>query len=356
MRILKNIGWIAAVFIFMFSCSMGNSKKVDGVAKDSTSVTENKKIIPVRIQRIEKEEIDRTVNRSVNLIAYKEINYAPASPGRINKIYVEIGSRVQKGQVLVEMDRTQFNQAATQYENAKINYQRIDTLHQLGSISEQTYDQTKTQYEVAKSSYEYLSKNTVLHSPINGIVTGKYYENGELYSGAPNTTAGKAAIITLMQINPLKALVSISQSYFPDIKEGMKATIATDLFPGTVFQGKVLKVYPTIDPATRTFKTEIVITNNAEKLRPGMFANIEIKLEKVKALVVPSSAVLKQEGTNTRYLFINDNNKAKKVKVKMGKQFDDKVEIISNEIKEGEEFVIEGQAKLLDGSEIKIVD
>ncbi len=350
MKVYKLFGWIVIQALLFTAC--GTDKGADAAARADTSAV---KVYPARVTKVQKQSITKTIDYTANLVAFKEIHFAPSSPGRINKIHVEVGDRVTKGQVLVEMDKTQLNQAATQYENAKINFRRIDTLHRLKSISEQQYDQVKAQYEVAKSSYEYLMENTNLLSPVNGMVTAKYFENGELYSGAPNTLAGKAAIVTLMQINPLKAVVSISQSYFSDVKQGMEASITTDIIPGKVFKASVYKVYPTIDAATRTFKTEIMVKNASEILRPGMFGNIKIKLKDTEALVVPSIAVLKQEGTNHRYVFVNDKGSARQVIVKIGKRFDDQLEIAADGLKEGDELIVDGQANLLNGSKIKLV-
>jgi RND family efflux transporter MFP subunit len=354
MKSIHSVGWtLSLAIVIMYSCNSEKMAEVKNKAAAAADTTE--KVIPIRVEPIQEHEITRTLDYSANLIAFKEINFAPASPGRINNIHVDVGSRIQKGQLLVEMDKTQLIQAASQYETAKSTFQRVDTLHQMGSISEQQYEQTKTQYELAKSGYDFLSENTTLVSPINGLVTGKYFENGELYSGAPNTQAGKAAVLTLMQINPMKALVSISQSHFPDVRAGMKVEITTDIFPDKTFRGTVNKVYPTIDAATRTFKTEILIENVNEILRPGMYGDISISLNKVNALVVPSIAILKQEGTNNRYVFLHEEGKATKVAVEIGKRFDDKIEIIGEGIQEGAELIIEGQANLLDGSLVEVV-
>ncbi len=253
------------------------------------------------------------------------------------------------------MDKTQLSQAKTQLENARFTFERIDTLYKLGSSSEQLFEQSKTQYEVAKSSVEFLKENTTLISPINGIVTGKYFEDGEFYSGAPNTPEGKAAVITLMQINPLKVIVNISQTYFPSIKEGMKAKITTDIYPEKVFSGTVYRIYPTIDPNTRTFQTEFIIPNPNEILRPGMYANIGLELHDAETLVIPAIGVLKQEGTNKRYVFINENGIARQISVTIDNRKDDKIEVSANGIKEGSELIIEGQANLMDGSKINVV-
>ena len=353
MKLISNFG-LAIVFAFaLASCNTKDKQK--GAVAGVDNATDSQ-VYPVEVQHIQEETIPRTIDYTANLIAWKEVHYAPSSPGRIKKIIVEVGSRVSKGEVLVEMDRTQLQQAITQLDNARANYQRVDTLHQLNSISEQQYDQAKTQYELAKSSYKFQKENTTLLSPINGIVTGKYFENGELYSAAPNTSAGKAAIVSLMTINPLKAIVNVSQSYYPYLKKGMKADITIDILPGKVFEGSVYKIHPTINPATRTFQTEMLIENNDEVLRPGMFATIEIKMEEEKALVVPAIAILKQEGTNNRHIFVNNNGTARQVEVKTGERYDDKVEVISNEINVGDELIVEGQANLLNGSRINITN
>jgi len=232
----------------------------------------------------------------------------------------------------------------------------MDTLHKLNSISEQQYEMAKTQYEVIKTNVDFLSKNTVLVSPINGIVTGKYFESGELYGAMPNTPAGKAAVITLMQINPLKAKINISERFYPLIRNGMKASVKVDIFPDKSFSGEVFRVYPTISADTRTFPVELIISNNNEILRPGMFARVSLDMGETDALIVSAIAVLKQEGTNDRYVFIAENDSvARKVIVQIGQRFDDKIEIVSDEIKEGDNIIIAGQEKLLDGSNIKVV-
>jgi len=193
-----------------------------------------------------------------------------------------------------------------------------------------------------------------MQSPFNGLVTAKYYEAQEMYSGAPNTQAGKAAVITLMQIDPLKAFVDVPERYFPNIQKGMDARLALDVYPDTTFHGQVNRVYPTIDKTTRTFQVEVLVDNPKERIRPGMFAKITLDMEDVRSLVVPSIAVLKQEGTDNRYVFINNNGQAQKIKVRIGKRFNDQLEIISDKIQEGMDLIVSGQGKLLDGVKLEV--
>lgn len=309
----------------------------------------------VKTLRLEKQKIARTIEYSSSIIAFEEVHLASASPGKIDEILVEIGDRVAKGDILVKMDQTQLHQARVNLQNTETDFLRLDTLNKVGGISKQQYDQMKARYDIAKSNYEFLQKNTILRAPFNGVISGKYYENGELYSGAPNTSAGKAAILSVVQIDPVKALVNISETYYPVLKTGMNASVTSDLYPDKTIIGKVMRVHPTFDPASRTFTVEIRIENRQELLRPGMFCRVSLDLGEEMALVVPAIAVLKTQGSNERYVFLEEDGIARRVTVGIGKRFDDKLELISDEIREGSNLIVSGQARLVNGSQVNIV-
>jgi RND family efflux transporter MFP subunit len=346
LKVLFACSIVTAGILFHSSCNTPTETE--------ETADETEKSYPVETQVINYQIITRTLEYSSDLLAFKEVNYAPSQPARIKKIYVDVGDRVHTGKLLAVMDNTQLTQALSQLESAKSSFRRIDTLYSLGSISEQQYEQAKTQYEVALSNVEFLRENTKLVSPITGIVTEKYYESGELYTAAPNPQTGKSAIVSLMQIHPLKAVVYIPQSYFPQIKEGMEVELSSAIFPDKTFKASVYKKYPVIEKATRSFKTELKINNPKEQLRPGMSADIVLKLKQDSALMVPANAVLKQEGTNNRYIFVNNQGKAKQVYVKTGKRENDLVEITASELLPGSELITEGHSNLLNGYKIKV--
>lgn len=314
------------------------------------------RIYPVKVVSLREKEITRTLEYTANLMAFEEVYFAPASPGRIENILVDIGDRVVKGQTLIEMDKTQLRQAEIQLNNAKSNYQRLDTLYKLESISEQNYEQAKTQYDVAQSNVAFLKENTRLESPLTGIVTDRFYSPQEMYSGAPNTNVGKAAVLNLMQINPLKAYISIPERYYPEIREGMTATIKADIYKDRTFPGKVYRIHPTIDEESRSFMTEIMVSNPNEKLRPGMFAKVIISIKRDRTMIAPAISVMQQEGTNRRYVYINENGTARKIFVNIGQRFDEEFEISSDKLKEGMELVIAGQANLMDSVKLKVAE
>lgn len=336
----------------VFTACAPKEKPAGGTAAASPSDTTA--AIPVRVMPVVKTRIARTIDYTGTIQAYEEVNMAPSTPGRVDNIYVEVGDRVQKGQKLFLMDRSQYYASKIQLANLEKDLARMDTLMKVGSIKAQTYDQTKAQYEVTKTNVDFMEANTLLEAPFAGIITGKYLEDGELYSGAPGMS-GKAAVVTLMQINPVKIIVSISEQNYPLIKKGMQARVTADVYPDREFEGRIFRIHPTINPMSRTFNAEISIPNGTELLRPGMFARVYIDMGEVEAFVVPSNSVLVQEGTNERFIFVADGNVASRRVVKPGKRFDDKVEIAEGDLKVGDNLVIDGQARLTDGLIIEIV-
>jgi RND family efflux transporter MFP subunit len=353
---MKYISSIPAIMIFgllLTACSSKDNNKTVTTASAAT-VTE-KAAIPVKVMALSKTKISRTIDYTATILPFEEVNMAPSAPGRIEKIYVEVGDRINKGDKLFLMDRTQLFQLKLQLSNLEKDLNRIDTLLRSGSAKQQQYDQMKTQYDVTKTNVDFMEQNTLLKAPFAGIVTGKYFEDGEIYSGSPTTLSGRSAVVTVQQVNPLKVDVSISEQFFPLIKNGMKASITADVYKNETFTGSVYRIYPTINSATRSFITEVQLANRNDLLKPGMFVRVSMDLGEVETFVVPANTVLVQEGTNLRYVFVEESNSAKRVEVLIGKRFDDQLEIISENLKEGDRLVTEGQSKLISSEKIEVV-
>ena len=232
------------------------------------------------------------------------------------------------------MDRTQLYQLKLQLANLEKDLNRLDTLLKAGSAKQQQYDQMKTQYDVTKTNVEFMEQNTLLKSPFNGIVTGKYFEDGEIYSGSPTTQSGRSAVVTVMQVNPLKVNVNVSEQYFPLIKKGMKADVTADVYKNEKFTGTVYRISPTINPGARSFNVELELPNRNDLLKPGMFVRVSMDLGEVETFVVPANTVLVQEGTNLRYVFVEENNSARRIEVTIGKRFDDSLKSYPRPLKQ----------------------
>ena len=313
------------------------------------------KVQAVKVMDLEYRETAVEQRSTSTIVAFEETYLSPALQGRIRSVKVDINDHVKKGQLLVEMDRTQLDQTQLQLHTLKTDLARMDTLLRHGSLTRQAYDQMKTQVETTELIVKNLEENTLLRAPYSGIITGKYYNDGELFSPAPNTPAGKAALVSMMQVDPVKLMINLSEKYLPLVKEGMTATVSTEVYPDETFTGKIFRIHPTISAATRTFVAEVKVPNKQEKLNPGMFARVRIKLGEAEALIVPAITVMQQTGTNQRYIMLHENGSAKKVVVQILKRHDDQLEIASPEISGGEHIIYAGQTKLENGAPVNVV-
>ena len=315
------------------------------MACSKTTTTEQEEPAEVvELTTLHSREIQREISLSSNLMGYETVNVAPSVTGRIENIFVEVGDRVSKGQELVRMDETQYKTTKISLVNLETEKNRIEILLKTGSATQQQYDQIVAQYNSTKEQLEFLEKNTYVKAPFSGVISAKNYETGELYSGQP--------IVVLTQVDKLKTLVAIPESYIPQIKKGMKLTLRSSVYPDKEFPATIEVVYPTLDASSHTFQVKVVVPNGAGMLRPGMYVTTTLGLQKETVIMAPYSTVLKLIGANDRYVFINDNGHAKRVTVEMGQRVGDLVEIIAPEIVDGVELVTKGESRLIDGVKI----
>jgi RND family efflux transporter MFP subunit len=333
---------VTVAVIGLIGC--GGKKTPKGSAADDSG---SQKVEKVETMVLQKEKIAHTLTLSTTLQGYETMNVSPSLQGKIESIKVDVGNRVQKGQTLVVMDQNQLNTTRLTFSNLKVEMERMEALHKSGSIAQQAYDQMKLGYDQTKEALDFLEKNTFVKADFAGVISAKNYENGELFTGMP--------ILVLTQINTLKALVNIPETYYPLVKEGKKVRLKSDIYPEHEFTALIETVYPTIDAGTHSFSVKLKIANPKEILRPGMFARATMEMGEIESLLLPYQAVLKLQGSNERYIFINDNGIAKRVVVTLGQRFDDKIEIISDEVKEGDQVVIVGQSRLVAGAKLEVV-
>ena len=275
-------------------------------------------------------------------------NITPQSASRINQIFVEIGDHVKAGQTLATMDAINLEKLKLQIQNDSIEYGRTKELYEIGAVSQANFEAMTLAYEVSKKTYSNLLENTILTSPISGIVTARNYDEGDMYAMAQ-------PLFVVQNITPVKMLVNISENNYSKVKKGMEVDIVADAFPGETFKGKVNLVYPTIDARSHTFPVEIIVDNKDEKLRPGMFARVTVNYGTNYRVVVPDNAVLKQVGADDKYVYVvNEDNTVTYTPVKLGVRMGDKYEIISG-IDDGASIVTSGQTRLKNNIKVDIV-
>lgn len=334
----KYIQLVSFMFILLMSaCTESKDKKGVDVISEKPKV---------KLATVTARQVDQILEYTATVEAEVKNNIAPASPVRIDHIYVEVGDKVSKGQKLVQMDAASLKQLKLQLDNQEIEFRRLDELYKVGGVSKSEWDASKMSLDVKKTSYRNLLENTSLLSPISGIITARNYDNGDMYNG--NTP-----VLVVEQIVPVKLLINISENYFSKIKKGSPVKVKFDVFEGEVFNGKISLIYPTINAATRTFPVELVLDNKDMKVRPGMFARVEVNFGSENHVVVPDLAIVKQAGSGDRYVFVYEKGIVHYKKVELGRRMGSEYELISG-VDNNSQVVVAGHARLVNGTEVII--
>ena len=225
---------------------------------------------------------------------------------------------------------------------------RIEQLHKIGSTSQSDYEAMTLKYDVSKKTYKNLLENTILKSPVTGVITARNYDEGDMY-------AMTQPLFVVQKINPVKMIINVSESKYSQITKGMEVDITTDAFGDQVFKGKVDLIYPTINSLTHTFPVEIKFENKDLTLRPGMFARVTVNYGDNYRVVVPDRAVMKQVGSGEQYVYVlNDDGTVTYTVVELGRRMSDRYEIVRG-IDDNATVVVTGQTKLRNGIAVDVV-
>jgi RND family efflux transporter MFP subunit len=363
-----------ALSLILFLGSCGQSKKD---TKD-----ENIAKIPVEVARMTSGPIESKLNFLGNISAVQEVKVYSTIPTRIISMKADVGDIVKKGQVLASVDNEKIRNAVVQaeaglesaraqYKNVESEWNRVNRLYQENAISKAQYDAATTQLEAARSAVKQLeaglstAKNQMddsyITTPISGVVSARLLEEGD--QAAPSIP-----IFSIVKMDQVKIQIDIVENQIDLVKIGQRAHIRVESFPNEVFEGKISKVNPTLNPATRTIGAEVLIDNPELKLRPGMFAKVEVVVNRhEKSLFVPKYSILENtrleylggELTNStvkidQYVFIIQDSIAYKRDIVTGIVDENKVEVLQG-LKGNELLVITGQHNLLDSARVEIV-
>jgi RND family efflux transporter MFP subunit len=304
-------------------------------------------IVDVKSEVVRRLQVEQIREYTGAISPYSKNMIASQSAMRIEKILVEVGDHVAAGQQLVQMEATNYLQSKLQVENLRVDYERAKSLYATGGISKQQIDQLQMQLNVAEEALANLEKNTRLLSPITGVVTQRLFDDGDMTGGQP--------ILQVQQLKPVKVLINVQEEFFSLVNTQMAADMKVDIYPGENFLGKVSLVYPTIDNMTHTFVSEIAYGNSNLKIRPGMFARVTLNFGSVSRVVAPDKAVIKQAGTDERFVYvINDDSTVSHRTVTLGQRLSNAYEILSG-LNDGEKVVTAGASRLINGAKVKEV-
>ncbi len=329
-----------ALLALVVATVAGCQKKTE----DATAPVQEK-IQKVTLAQVVAEDVEQLYEYTAVVQAEATNNIAPTIAGRIEKIYVEVGDMVTKGQKLVTMDATNLDNLKTQLDNMELTFSRIDELYKAGGVSKADWDAQKAQLDVLRSNYQNTTVNTTLTSPLNGVVTLRNYDSGDIYAGNP--------ILQVQQISPVKILINVSESQYQSVKLGMSAKVTLDVYGDEEFTGKVTLLYPTIDMRTHTFPVEITLQNANKRIRPGMYAHVTMNYGTLRHVVIPDNCIIKQQGSGDRYVYVYKDGKVSYQKITLGRRMNDRYELLSG-VNDGEFVVTTGYTKLRDGIEVEV--
>ena len=314
----------------------------------------------VKIEKVYSRDVIQEGNYTATVTPELINNISANSPNRIKEILVDEGFQVAKGQVLVRLDdvntatyETQVANAKANLENVKMNYDRAVQLLNIGGGTQQNVDQMQLQLTNAENALanaertlRNVRENTVLVSPISGVVTARNYDPGDMSGAMP--------IITVAQVNPVKIVINVSESELANIHKGMPAQVTFDTYGDEIFNGTINMVSPTVDTNSRTFGVEISMKNNDGRILPGMFGRVKLELGTANHVVVPDRAVVKQPGSGNHYVYVyNDDGTVSYNKVELGQRIGNTYELLSG-VEPGSNVVITGQTKLANGTAVEV--
>jgi membrane fusion protein, multidrug efflux system len=307
-----------------------------------------------------------------NLQAFAESPIFARTNGYLLRWYKDIGSKIQKGELLAEIDTPEIDQELSQARAsreqvrsalglAKISADRWANLRKTDSVSQQEADQQASGYQQAQANLaaadanvrrlEELESFKKVYAPFSGVLTRRNVDPGVLINSGAGLT-GKE-LFDIARVDPLRVYVSVPQAYAPNMKVGMKATVTLQEFPGQKFMGTVARTADAIDPATRTLNTEVDVPNKDGKLLPGSFGQVHFATgTSIPRITIPVNAMLfRAEGP--RVAVVDKDNTVHMHPINIGRDFGATLEILGG-LEVSDRIIINPSDSLEEGQKVHV--
>lgn len=336
---------LAVVLLFsMISCTNKEKEK-----------TQKVKDILVKTVKVEEENYTPKLKYQGTAYAIKEANLGSTLPGRVEKTYFKKGDNVKQGDLLVSLSGEMLAQAEIEYKTIKKDYERVKRLKDKGSLSQQDFDHVKAKLDASREKTEMLSKSAEIRAPFDGTIIGYLVKEGENFLFSPNLSPGysmTSGIVSLMQLNTIKLKIDVNEKDISKIIKGQNAEIIFDAYPNKTFKGKVKIISPVLSTLTRTATVEININNSDLLIKPGMYANVEIKLPEEKAIFIPLNSINRLSGTGIDFVFTVEKNIVHKKSIKRISNIGDKVAVEG--LTKNQQIITLGKNKVDEGIKVRI--
>jgi len=394
------------LLVILPACSSEGARKAK-----ADSVPQKEKPVSVQAFTVASREVRRTVEAVGSLFPYDEVVVSAEVDGRAEKVLVDVGDRVTKGQTLVEILPTEFKLAADQQEamleqaraklgsadgepdvkdpaqtaavkkaaadlaNARQKYERSKTLSEQGLIPRQNFDEDEANYNAARATYDLAVQdvrnlqaavrqgramrdlaNKKLHDTSIVAPFGGYVKERDVTEG--QYLKVQTPVMAIVNVDPMRVRLKVPEKMAAWVPVGQLVTLSVEAYPDRTFSGKIWRVNPSVDPQTRTFDAEALIENHQGILKPGFFVKASIPSTKVdQVLFVPQKALSYAYGIYKVYA-VTKENRLKEREVKLGDRLGQDVELIDG-VRAGDRLAlpVDGQELAVkDGITVKIVD
>ena len=347
---------------------LSRKNEADALAKETEAIS----IPTVAVVQPEVEPGNDELVLPGNLQAFEESPIFARTNGYLVRWYKDIGSQIQKGELLANIDTPEVDQELSQaragreqikaqLELAKISADRWANLRKTDAVSQQEADQQASGYQQAQANLaaadanvrrlEQLESFKNVYAPFSGVLTRRNVDPGALINSGAGAT-GKE-LFDIARVDPLRVYVSVPQAYAPTMKAGMKAAITLQEFPGQKFLGAIARTADAIDPSTRTLLTEVDVPNKGGKLLPGSFGQVHFATgTNVPRITIPVNTMLfRAEGT--RVAVVDKDGKVWFHPITIGRDFGATIEILGG-IDQNDEIIINPSDSLEEGQQVHV--
>ena len=338
----------AALSLLAAGCSDGKAKDKDKEAAEGAQA------VPVEVQPLKRAAMVAVYSGTAPIEANNEAEVVAKVGGEVRQIYVEEGDAVREGQVLARLDgdRLRLDVAQTEANLRKLerDYKRQVELAEKGLVAKGTAENAKYDLDALRAQYDSARLElgyTEIRAPIPGVVSARHIKVG-------NTIKPNDPTFRVTNLDPLLAYVHVPEKEFRKLAPGQPADVVVDALGGDRFVGTISRISPTVDPQTGTFRARVEVADATRRLKPGMFARVNIAYERREnALQVPRTAILDADGEQSVYVVVKD--KAEQRKISTGLANNGWIEVLQG-LKGDERVVVVGQAGLKSGTVVKVVD
>lgn len=383
----SRLKWIAASLVFLAAAATLGwliYERIQSIEPPQRTQGPNR--VPVRVASVEVGPIELRRVFSGTLKAPAEFDVAPKISGRVVKLHADLGDTIHRGQVLVEMDDDEVQQAVAQAEAelalAQANlagaesalhisereFARASTLQQRGVTTQSEFDiaqadllAKQARVDIAKAEVaraEALLKAAEVrmsYTQITATWTGGDDERiiSHRFVDEGDTVAANTPLLSIVELNPLNAVIYVTERDYAHLKLGQPVTLQADAYPEEMFTGKVDRISPVFQQTSRQALVEISVKNARQLLKPGMYVQIHTVLEREEeATIVPIEALVKREGQDCLFLLNEDGQSVSLRPIRVGIREAERAQVIGKDIHG--DVVVLGQQLLDDGSDVTI--